>query len=215
VWKLYGKRLDGWDNEDLPYEATPGDPTSLRQHGKPVENTPKNRNLAHIAYTGSQMPPPEAVAGTYVGPDGKKIKVPALSDEEKKTFVRWIDLGCPIDLTGDLTHPGWVLDDQRPTLTMTYPRAGKNDALPRITIGMHDYGTGLEMKTFQVTADFPIHGMVAGTNLSGQFRVKSQGVWELAIENPPANLKSATLTVTVRDRQGNESRIERKFSVGK
>src|SRR5262249_61875010 len=36
VWKLYGQRLDGWDNDDLPYEAVPGDPTSLRHNGKPV-----------------------------------------------------------------------------------------------------------------------------------------------------------------------------------
>src|SRR5205807_1939609 len=34
VWKIYGKRLDGWDNEDLPYEAIPGDPKSLQQHGQ-------------------------------------------------------------------------------------------------------------------------------------------------------------------------------------
>ena len=40
------------------------------------------------------MPPPEAVAGTYVGPDGKKISVPGLSEEDKLTLVRWIDLGC-------------------------------------------------------------------------------------------------------------------------
>ena len=80
IWKLYGKRLDGWDNDDFPYEATPGDPGSLRQHGKPVSDAPKNRNLAHIGYTGGVMPPPEAVAGTYVAPDGRKVKVPGLTD---------------------------------------------------------------------------------------------------------------------------------------
>ena len=47
------------------------------------------------------MPPPEAVAGTYTGLDGKKIKVAALSDEDRLTLVRWVDLGCPIDLTYD------------------------------------------------------------------------------------------------------------------
>ena len=51
------------------------------------------------------MPPPDAVAGTYVGPDGKKIKVAPLSDEDKRTLVRWIDLGCPIDLDYDAKNP--------------------------------------------------------------------------------------------------------------
>src|SRR5262249_59620137 len=33
VWKVYGKRLDGWNNDDLPYETIPGDPTSFPHQG--------------------------------------------------------------------------------------------------------------------------------------------------------------------------------------
>src|SRR5206468_3354451 len=143
-----GRRLDGWDNEDLPYEAVPGDPASLRHKGEPVPDTPQNRELAHIGYTGSVMPPPDAVAGTDQGPDGKPDKVAPLTDEDRLTLVRWIDLGCPIDLTHDPAKPrergnGWMLDDQRPTLTLTEPRAGRNASIERILIGMHDYDTGL------------------------------------------------------------------------
>ena len=43
------------------------------------------------------MPPPNAVAGKYVGPRGEKIQVAPLSDEDRRTLVRWIDLGCPIN----------------------------------------------------------------------------------------------------------------------
>src|SRR5262249_21851292 len=28
VWKVFGRRLDGWKNDDFPHEATPGDPRS-------------------------------------------------------------------------------------------------------------------------------------------------------------------------------------------
>jgi len=210
IWKLFGKRLDGWDNEDLPYEAIPGDPKSLRQHGKPVEDTPKSRNLAHIGYTGGIMPPPAAVEGTYKAPDGSTIKVPGLTDEERMTFVRWIDLGCPIDLAGGT---GWALDDQRPTLTLTYPRAGNNDALTRIVVGMHDYGSGLDTKSFRVTADFDVNGIPSGKEFSGLFLAKSQGVWELVLDQPIAKLATGNLTVSVSDKQGNVSRIERTFSV--
>ena len=76
------------------------------------------------------MPPPEAVAGTYVGPDGKKIKVAPLSDEDRRTLIRWIDLGCSIDLrfdpqrTDPRTSP--FADRTLPTLTVAHPRAGVN-----------------------------------------------------------------------------------------
>jgi hypothetical protein len=57
-----------------------------------------------------------------------------------------------------------MLDDQRPTLTLTYPQPGANKSLKRILIGMHDYDTGLDMSTFQVSASFPLDGTPAGEN---------------------------------------------------
>src|SRR5262249_55287335 len=108
AWKIHGKRLDGFGNEDFAHETTPGDAKSLTYKGKPYEAKGDGR-LINLAYTGSEMPPPDAV---------KKGKVAPLSDEDKRTLVRWIDLGCPIDLDYDPKKPeergGWMLDDQRP-----------------------------------------------------------------------------------------------------
>ena len=59
------------------------------------------------------MPPPEAVAGTYAGPNGKKIKVAPLSDEDRLTLVRWIDLGCPIDLDYNLAEDNRIAEKRR------------------------------------------------------------------------------------------------------
>jgi hypothetical protein len=185
-----------------------------------LADTPQNRDRAHIAFTGGVMPPPEAVAGTYTGPDGRKIKVAPLTDEDRLTFVRWIDLGCPIDLDYNAAQPdargfGWMLDDNRPTLTLTYPRAGANSALSRILVGMHDYYSGLDMTSFQVVADFPVNGKAGGENLAGTFKPTSDGVWELALATPLTNLAKGKLTVSVKDRQGNTSRIERTFFISK
>jgi hypothetical protein len=220
IWKVFGRRLDGWSNEDFPYEAVPGDPDSLRHKGKPVPDTPRNRELAHVGYTGGVMPPPAAVAGDYVGPDGRKIKVAPLTAEDRLTLVRWIDLGCPIDLYFDPAKPrerghGWMLDDQRPTLTLTYPRAGRNDSLTRILVGMHDHDTGLDLNSFQVVADFPVEGRAAGENLAKKFQHVAQGVWELKLGKAITEMSEGKLTVSVKDRQGNVTRIERTFSVGK
>jgi hypothetical protein len=106
-----------------------------------------------------------------------------------------------------------MLDEARPTLTLTYPRPNANTELSRILVGMDDYYTGLDMNTFEVTADFPVDGTPAGRNLAPRFHEKSQGVWELKLGRPITNLPKGKLTVSVRDRQGNVARIERTFSV--
>jgi len=164
------------------------------------------------------MPPPAAVAGTYRGPDGHAIKVPALTDEDRRTIVRWIDLGCPIDLDGDAVRRrerghGWLEDDNRPTLTLTSPAAGTNPPVTRLLVGMHDFDSGIDSDTFTVTADFPVDGMPAGQNLASRFKPTTQGVLELKLAKPIANLPHGTVTVSVKDRQGNLTRIVRSFSV--
>jgi hypothetical protein len=210
IWKVYGERLDGWQNDDRPYETIPGDPTSLHHKGKPVPLTKQSRELAHVGYTGSAMPPPEAVKAGQVAP---------LTDEDKLTLVRWVDLGCPIDLQYDPRNPervgnGWMLDDQRPTLALTLPKAGHNARFDRILVGAHDTGTGIDPESLTVTADFAIDGRKAGADLSRWFTPVSPGVWEWRLAKPVTELPSGTLRVSVKDRQRNVTRIERRFSVG-
>jgi hypothetical protein len=216
VWKVFGRRLDGFSNDDHPSEPTPGAGT-LAWKGEPVDVN-KYRHRADIDYTGSVMPPPDAVAGTYAGPDGEKIKVEPLSDEDRRTLVRWIDLGCPIDLDYDPAHPdrrgyGFMCDDNRPTLTVTSPRAGRNESLSRVVVGMHDYYSGLDADSLTVTANCQLDGVPAGADLAPRFRKASQGVWVWRLSKPITGLPKATLTVSVKDRQGNVSRVERTFSV--
>ncbi len=220
VWKVFGRRTDGFSNDDFPIETIPGDPTSVRLKGQPIADTPQNRSRVVQGYVGSVMPPPEAVAGTYTAPDGKKIKVAPLSDEDRRTLVRWIDLGCPIDLDYDPANSqqrgyGWMLDDNRPTLTLTHPKSGANGPLTRILVGMHDYDTGLDMSGFRVVADFALDGMAAGENLAPKFKAKTPGVWELTLARPLTELPNGKLTVSVKDRQGNTTRIERPFRVAR
>jgi hypothetical protein len=135
-------------------------------------------------------------------------------------LVRWIDLGCPLDLDFDPAMPakrgtGWQLDEGRPTLALTEPRAGRSrEPLTRILIGMHDYYTGLDAESFTVTADFAIDGIAAGENLASKFAAREDGVWEWKFTKPIAELPQGVLTVSVKDREGNVSRIERTFQIG-
>jgi len=221
VWKIYGERLDGWTNEDIPSEEiNPGDPRfdDFTWHDKPLPAIRHHLLKGDIDYQGSRMPPKSAVEGTYRGPDGRPIKVAPLTDEDRRTVVRWIDLGCPIDLhpqydpqrvTAD--NSGFSADDHRPTLTLTHPAAGDNDSLTRILVGMHDFGSGLNMDTFQVTASVAIDGAPAGSDLAPKFRRLEGNRWELKVEEPPV-VEDGTLTVSIADELGNRSRIVRKFS---
>ena len=86
--------------------------------------------------------------------------------------------------------------------------------LTRILVGMHDYDSGLDMKTFSVKADFEVDGVAAGKELGGRFKPVTPGVWELKLLRPLARLPKGKLDVSVKDRQGNLTRIERTFRIG-
>ena len=47
---------------------------------------------------------------------------------------------------------------------------------------MHDYGTGLDLDSFSVTADFAIDGVKPGENLAAKFKALPDGRWELRLE---------------------------------
>jgi len=100
-------------------------------------------------------------------------------------------------------------------VTLTSPSAGMNAPISRIRLGMHDYGSGLDAATFKVTADVAVDGAAPGTNLAPKFAEVTAGVWEMKLSKPIDALPSGRLTVEVKDRQGNTSRIERLFSVGR
>jgi hypothetical protein len=164
-----------------------------------------------VDFVGSVMPPPKAVA------DGK---VATLSDEDRRTLVRWIDLGCPIDLDYDAERPGergrgWMLDDQRPTLAVTLPAPGSNAPLDQFLIGTHDFYTGIDPGSLRVVADVAIDGVPAGENLAGKFRPAAPGVQEWKLTRPITQLPAARLSVSVRDKQGNTTRLDRRFSAQK
>lgn len=209
VWKIFGERLDGFSNDDHPSEPKPGE-RALVWKGKELD-VQKMRARQDLDYLPPMMPPPGAV---------KSGKVAPLSDEDKRTIVRWIDLGCPIDMDQPSAKPhaagyGWFLDDNRPTLALTLPAAGKNAELSRLLVGMHDYNTGIDTKSFTVVADFAIDGVPAGENFAAKFRPATQGVWEYRLLQPLTKLERGKLTVSVADGQGNLTRIERTFSVGR
>lgn len=189
VWKLFGARLDGWSNADHPTESVPGDAATLPAGADP--------NAADIDYTGAIMPPPPALP---------------LSAEERLKFVRWIDLGAPID-HGNPAR-GWLLDDLKPTLTISSPRPGMNPApLGVLRIGSADANSGIAAGSLSVTADFAVNGRAAGSELADLALAVADGVREIVLDPPLAQLNHRHVNAQVYDQQGNVTRVRVAFSV--
>lgn len=209
VWKIFGERLDGFSNDDHPSEAEPGDRMHLRQRGEEVP-LEKNRHRWDLDYVGSQMPPPRAVVEGLVKP---------LTAEDWRAITRWIDLGCPIDLDYDPAHPeergrGWMLDDNRPVLTLATPTEDHAGPLDRIVVGAYDYGTGIKPGSLSVKATFAVANRQPGEELADLFQAvgaPSHGIWEYKLPAPLELAPGSKLTVTVADGQRNLTKIERTF----
>jgi hypothetical protein len=194
IWKIFGQRLDGWSNADHPTEATPGDASTLPPGA--------NINDADIDFTGTIMPPP--------GND-------ALSIDEKMTFARWVDLGCPINSSKGTPNEnfGWFLDDMRPALELSLPRPGKNVGfISSIRVGIADGYSGIKPNTLSITATIPINGRAPGAQLVDLAQQTGKGIYEIALNAPISSTLNAHVYVSVSDNQGNITRVDQKFSVG-
>jgi hypothetical protein len=170
IWKLFGQRLDGWSNADHPTETTPGDPATL-----PVGAHP---NQADLDFTGTIMPPPGG-------------GVPLLTIDEKIMFARWIDLGFPIDTAegspGDAF--GWFLDDLKPTLTLSKPRAGLDiSGFTSLQFGMADANSGIDIDTLSVMATFTVSGRPPGSELADLDVETADGINEVPNGGAPGTL---------------------------
>ncbi|MGD9763807.1 MAG: dockerin type I domain-containing protein [Candidatus Binatia bacterium] len=194
MWKIFGRRLDGWTNADHPTESVPGDESTLPP-GADV-------NTADLDFTGLMMPPPGS-------------GVPPLSEDEKLLFARWIDLGAPINWGGNgATAYGWFLDDLRPSLDVSLPRPGGNDGpLALIRFGAADAHTGVDWSTLSVRADFIVNGRAPGAELADVARSAGDGIYEIALSPALGNLPAGELMVAIEDRQGNVARVARRFAV--
>ena len=160
IWKVFGRRCDGWTNDDFPTETTPGDGTrcnttaSRRRHAaKPRPGRPRLHRQRHAA---------AGRRGRDLRRPGRRQDQGAAADGRGPADAGALDRPGLPDRPGLRPGPSRAtrlrldVDDQRPTLTLTYPQAGANAALTRILVGMCDAYTGLDMGTFRVTADFAL-----------------------------------------------------------
>jgi hypothetical protein len=159
-------------------------------------------NLADIDFTGTIMPPPNS-------------GVPPLSEDEKMMFARWIDLGAPVDAS-DATRAqyGWFNDEQKPTLNVSLPASGGGrKPVKLIRLGAFDNYSGLDRASFSVRANFVVNGKAAGTELAGDLVEAADHVWIIKLDSPLKYINDGIVTVSVKDKRGNESVVTRGFNI--
>src|SRR5699024_7155370 len=179
VWIVFGRRLDGWANDDHPSATTPGEAGTLPAGADP--------NDADIDFTREIMQPHHSGVGQ-------------LTIEQNMTIARWIDLGAPIDLSSQLDMPadyGWFMDAQRPTLTISSPRPEPApQTIDAIRIGASDANSGLAAGSLSIRADFELLGRPADSELADLARKLGGGRWVIDLpEGMPSGLRDAHLYV--------------------
>ncbi len=196
TWKLFGERLDGWNNSDHPTESTPGDPSTLPAGANP--------NAADLDFVASSAHP----AGGMT----------SLTTAEKMLFARWIDLGAPIDLSVIRNSPGmgWFLDDLRPTLTISLPRPNFNpQPVNLIRLGLADAYTGIDINSLSIQANFVVNGRPANTELNDLAVSIHQGIYQINLDQPlPVDDLERHVRASVQDNQGNIKRVDLRFFTG-
>ena len=182
TWKVFGKRMDGWTNADHPTETVPGNPTTLPAGADP--------NHADLDYVGTC-------------PAAQRV-----TEDERMTIARWIDLGAPINLG----PYGYFLDDLKPTVHVDVPRAGLlTEALTRIRFGLADANSGVNLSTLSVLASFDVGCQTPVQQLAGLAVEVDDGIYEIQLPSSVRNATRGWVNVSVKDRQGNVTRVDRKF----
>jgi glycosyltransferase involved in cell wall biosynthesis len=178
----------------------------------PIENRP----LPHPhfppeterAATGSLPPFPASdhELTVIVPAYNEEHRLPATLDGLADYFDRWpIDYRVLVVDDGSTDRTARLTDGRGPRFsTISQPNRGKGAAVRNGALR----ATGRVVAFTDADCQFHL------ADLASRFREVNMGVWEMHIAKPIAALKAGMIIVSVADRQGNVTRLERSFSVG-
>jgi hypothetical protein len=139
------------------------------------------------------------------------VGVPGMTNEEKLTLARWVDLGAPIDLG---TPWGYLEDDLRPTLVLrpSLQAARAAGGFDTLEIAAFDVESGVVPASLTVTCNLRLGTFAPGANLAAGRSLNPEGaVLRLRLPRRVTLAERAVFTVSVRDAAGHTSRIIRSY----
>jgi hypothetical protein len=136
----------------------------------------------------------------------------SLTDLEKRTVARWIDLGAPIDFP-ELNMAGqegfrYTDDYQLPVINIQQPKRGENHESLAI-IGFTDAKSGLNWNSLAISF-YPVDGAESVQNIS-QFNLSNRNVITLDLPVMTEN-RNYILKVEITDNAGNKNIQSTNFS---
>jgi hypothetical protein len=129
-----------------------------------------------------------------------------LTDDEKRTFGRWVDIGVPEDLPGR-TRNTYTEDDILPTVAPD-PHPTTTAGTTTLKVGFFDGDSGIDTGTFDVTATFSVTGYPAGTDLAplGTYDATG-GILTITLPEAIPNGVPYAVTATAFDLAGNRDTV--------
>jgi hypothetical protein len=153
----------------------------------------------------------------------------ALSDKEKRSIARWVDLGGPIDFP-QTDGFGYTDDSQLPIINLASPSNGINSVNKEIMIGFHDTKSGIDWKSL-VLKYYSVEDSIKFSKsnslmktisslrkrdvyINQKTQINSKGVLKLPLASLGlSKQKEYILEVTIKDTVGNRNIATTRFSI--
>jgi hypothetical protein len=143
------------------------------------------------------------------------VGVPGMTNEERLTLTRWIDLGAPIDLSARGASPwGFLEDDLRPTLVVrpSVVRARQAGLVDILEIAAFDVESGVVPTSLTVTCNLRLGSFAPGSNLAAGRRLDPEGsILRLVLPRRVRMTEGAVFTISVRDAAGHTTKTVRAY----
>lgn len=146
-----------------------------------------------------------------------------LSDKEKRTIARWVDMGGPIDFP-QTDGFGYTDDSQLPIIHLSSPTLGTNERDIDVIFGLHDAKSGIDEASINISFEYVNikhqTKLVIEKIMVPAFQLKlnksplQQGVYSLKL--PQHYMKKSgdyIITIQVKDLTGNKNILTRRFTL--
>ncbi len=146
-----------------------------------------------------------------------------LSDKEKRTIARWVDMGGPIDFP-QTNGFGYTDDSQLPIINLSSPTFGTNERDIDVIFGLHDTKSGIDEESLKVSFEYVNQNnkgklvienvWIPSLKLNLNKSLKKQGVYSLKL--PQQYMKKQgdyIITIQVSDQTGNKNILTRRFTL--
>jgi len=133
--------------------------------------------------------------------------IPGLTDKEKRTIARWVDLGSPVDFP-QTDGMGYTDDYQLPVVNIYTPSVGANNGT-LLKVGFNDAKSGVDWNTLEVSY-YRVGSVEQAVAVNAASDVDDKNI---LTKNLALGAGEYVVTVSVKDNAGNIGTASRRFTI--